>query len=57
MSRFIVLKTNWNAFSKNRDAIYGIAIISIMIFHFYEDVASSDFLEGEHLQLKPIICL
>ena len=46
MSRFIVLKTNWNAFSKNRDAIYGIAIISIMIFHFYEDVASSDFLGG-----------
>ena len=57
MSRFIVLKTNWNDFSKNRDAIYGIAIISIMIFHFYEDVASSDFLRGEHLQLKSIICL
>lgn len=42
----MVLKTNWNAFSKNRDAIYGIAIISIMIFHFFEDVASSDFLGG-----------
>lgn len=54
----MVLKTNWNAFSKNRDAIYGIAIISIMIFHFFEDVASSDFLGGgEHLQLKSIICL
>ena len=32
------LKTNWNVFSKNRDAIYGVAIISIIIFHFFEDV-------------------
>ena len=30
------LKTNWNVFSKNRDAIYGVAIISIIIFHFFE---------------------
>lgn len=57
MNRFMGLKTNWNAFSKNRDAIYGIAIISIMIFHFFEDVASSDFLGGWHLQLEFIICL
>lgn len=40
------LKTNWNVFSKNRDAIYGVAIISIIIFHFFEDVASSNISEG-----------
>ena len=31
-------KDNWNIFSKNRNAIYGVAIISIMIFHFFEDI-------------------
>lgn len=40
------LKTNWNSFSKNRDAIYGVAIISILIFHFFEDVASSNISGG-----------
>lgn len=40
------LKTNWNSFSKNRDAIYGVAIISILIFHFFEDVASSNVSGG-----------
>lgn len=40
------LKTNWNVFSKNRDAIYGVAIISILIFHFFEDVASSNISGG-----------
>lgn len=40
------LKTNWNVFSKNRDAIYGVAIISIIIFHFFEDVASSNISGG-----------
>lgn len=39
-------KINWNIFSKNRNAIYGIAIISIMIFHFFEDVVSSDLSGG-----------
>jgi len=34
-------KDNWNIFSKNRNAIYGVAIISIMIFHFFEDIANS----------------
>ena len=33
-------KDNWNIFSKNRNAIYGVAIISIMIFHFFEDIAA-----------------
>lgn len=28
---------NWKIFSDNRDVIYGIAIISIMIFHYVED--------------------
>ena len=32
------LKTNWNVFSKNRDAAYGVDIISILIFYFFEDV-------------------
>lgn len=32
------LKTDWNVFSKNRDAVYGADIISILIFHFFEDV-------------------
>ena len=40
------LKTNWNVFSKNRDAIYGVAIISILIFHFFEYVASSNISGG-----------
>ena len=31
-------KDNWNIFSKNRNAIYGVAIISIMIFHFFEEL-------------------
>ena len=35
-------KDNWNIFSKNRNAIYGVAIISIMIFHFFEDIANSN---------------
>ena len=33
-------KDNWNIFSKNRNAIYGVAIISIMIFHFFEDISA-----------------
>lgn len=32
------LKTDWNVFSKNRDAVYGVDTISILIFHFFEDV-------------------
>ena len=28
---------NWKIFSENRDVIYGISIISIMIFHYVED--------------------
>ena len=32
------LKTDWNVFSKNCDAVYGAAIISNLIFHFFEDV-------------------
>ena len=36
-------KDNWNIFSKNRNAIYGVAIISIMIFHFFEDIANSNW--------------
>ena len=52
------LKTNWNVFSKNRDAIYGVAIISIIIFHFFEDVASSNISGGGNdLQVKFIIPL
>lgn len=51
------LKTNWNVFSKNRDAIYGVAIISIIIFHFFEDVASSNISGGGDLQVKFIIPL
>lgn len=30
---------SWNIFSENRNIIYGIAIISIMIFHYVEDCA------------------
>ena len=51
------LKTNWNVFSKNRDAIYGVAMISIIIFHFFEDVASSNISGGDDLQVKFIIPL
>lgn len=52
------LKTNWNVFSKNRDAIYGIAIISIIIFHFFEDVVSSNISGGGYdLQVEFIIPL
>lgn len=32
------LKTDWNVFSKNCDAVYGAAIISILAFLFFEDV-------------------
>lgn len=32
------LKTDWNVFSKNRDAVYGTAIISILAFLFFENV-------------------
>ena len=39
-------KDNWNIFSKNRNAIYGVAIISIMIFHFFEDIANSNLSGG-----------
>lgn len=40
-------KDNWNIFSKNRNAIYGVAIISIMIFHFFEDIANSNLSGGD----------
>lgn len=32
------LKTDWNVFSKNCDAVYGADIISIFAFLFFEDV-------------------
>lgn len=34
MNKSMALKTNWSIFSEERDTIYGISIISIMLFHF-----------------------
>lgn len=42
MNKSIVLKTNWSVFSEERDVIYGISIISIMLFHFFESILTSD---------------
>ena len=50
------LKTNWNVFSKNREAIYGVAIISIIIFHFLKMWHHLIF-QGGDLQVKFIIPL
>ena len=52
MSRFMDLKINWEVFSRNRDTIYGVAIISIMVFHFFEDVTTSDLSGGLQLIAK-----
>lgn len=38
MNRYMDLKNNWGTFSRERNAIYGISIISIIIFHFFEDL-------------------
>ena len=48
MSRYTDSSINWNVFSKERNCIYGVAIISIMIFHFFEDVLSSELAGGLH---------
>ena len=43
MNKSMALKTNWSIFSEERDTIYGISIISIMLFHFFESVLTSDW--------------
>ena len=42
MSKSMGLRINWSIFSKNRNAIYGVSILSIMVFHFFEDVLTSN---------------
>lgn len=46
MNKYMNLKTNWGIFSKNRSSIYGVAIISIIIYHYFEDVTSSNLTGG-----------
>ena len=36
-----IKKGNWNILSENRNIIYGISIILIIIFHYFEDVLNS----------------
>lgn len=42
MNKSMALKTNWSIFSEERDTIYGISIISIMLFHFFESILISN---------------
>lgn len=46
MNKYMDLKTNWSIFSKNRSSIYGVAIISIIIYHYFEDVAALNLTRG-----------
>lgn len=46
MNKYMDLKTNWSIFSKNRSSIYGVAIISIIIYHYFEDVAALNLTGG-----------
>ena len=36
----------WSVFSKEHSALYGISILSIIIFHYFEDLNTSDFSGG-----------
>ena len=38
-------KITWNILSKYRDELFGFSIISIIIFHYFEDLNSTE-LEG-----------
>lgn len=40
------MKIKWNDISKYRDELFGIAIISIMVFHYFEGVLTSEYMEG-----------
>lgn len=51
MNKYMDLKTNWSIFSKNRSSIYGVAIISIIIYHYFEDVAALNLTGGELRQI------
>lgn len=41
MNTKCIKKGNWNILSENRNIIYGISIILIIIFHYFEDVLNS----------------
>lgn len=40
------MKIKWNDISKYRDEIFGIAIISIMVFHYFEGILTSEYMGG-----------
>lgn len=37
MNRFMELKIDWSILNKERETIYGFSILSIMIFHYFEN--------------------
>lgn len=49
MDELLDLSDNWNMFSKNRNFLYSIAIISIIIFHYFEDVLGSSLVFNDLL--------
>ena len=46
MSKSTDWTNNWSVFSKERNTLYGISILSIIIFHYFEDINASDFSGG-----------
>ena len=46
MSKSTDWTNNWSVFSKERNTLYGISILSIVIFHYFEDLNASDFSGG-----------
>lgn len=46
MSKSTDWTNNWSVFSKERNTLYGISILSIIIFHYFEDLNASDFSGG-----------
>lgn len=46
MSKSTDWTNNWSVFSKERNTLYGISILSIIIFHYFEDLNASDFRGG-----------
>lgn len=38
MSKSMDWTNNWSVFSKERSALYGISILSIIIFHYFENL-------------------
>lgn len=43
MNKSMDWTNKWSVFSNERSALYGISILSIIIFHYFEDLNASDF--------------